>query len=191
MNLNEAIKKRASIKKYSEKKPSINHILEIIEASNHAPSPGNYAIVKYIIVEDIEKIKKISEACQQEFIQDAQILVVICSDSKKVDLMYDTRSKRYVKQHVGAVIENFLLKATELNMASIWIGAFVDSMIRRILDIPESDNIEVEAILPVGYPLRNTNIKQKKKPALSGRLYFETYGNTQKVPFRKIRREDV
>ena len=191
MDLNETIRKRASIKKYSGKKPSMDLILKIIEASNHAPSPGNLSIVKYIIVEDQEKIKKIAKACQQEFIGDAQVLVVIISDSKKIDLMYDKRSKKYVKQHVGAVIENFLLKATELNLGSIWIGAFVDNMIKRILEIPESDNIEVEAILPVGYPLKNTNITQKKKPGLSGRLYFESYGNAQKVPYKKVRREDV
>jgi nitroreductase len=184
MNFNKILKTRASIKRYSNKKPSENKILDAIEAATLAPSPGNLQILKFIIVEDEEKIKKIAQACQQEFIKKAPILIVVCSDSKKVDIMYDKRADKYIKQHAGAVIENFLLKITEMRLASCWIGAFSEITIKNALKIP--DNIDIQAILPIAYPHKTDKTKQKSKPNLGNVLYFETWDNKNKKEVRKI-----
>jgi len=184
MTLNKILKTRASIKNYSNKKPSENKILDVIEAATLAPSPGNLSILKFIIVEDEEKIDKIAQACQQSFIKKAPILVVVCSDSKKVDIMYDKRANTYIKQHTGAVIENFLLKITEMKLASCWIGAYSEITIKNALKIP--DNIDIQAVLPIAYPHKTDKTKQKSKPNLGNVLYFETWDNKTKNKERKI-----
>jgi hypothetical protein len=53
------------------------------------------------------------------------------------------------------------------------------------LKIPE--NINIEAVLPIGYGKG----KQNKKPILDTRIYFEKYGNKNRKPISKIRREDI
>ena len=78
----------------------------------------------------------------QSFIADAPFIVVVCSDKKEAELLYEERAERYVKHHVGAAIENFLLKITDLGLASCWIGAFSDNAIKDILEIPEDIHIE-------------------------------------------------
>jgi nitroreductase len=113
MNFDKILESRASIRKFSSKKPKEEHIIEIIEAGNLAPSPGNLPILTYTIVEDEEIIDKIAQACQQEFVKQAQLLIVICSDPKKVDIMYDKRADMYTRQHAGAAIENMLLKMVQ------------------------------------------------------------------------------
>jgi len=185
MQLDEAIKKRASIKRFSTKKVKIEKVIEAIEYANHAPSPGNLPILRYIVIENRETIEKISIACQQAFVRDAHFLVIVCSDSKKSDIMYDERSKKYVSQHAGAAIENFLLKIVELGLVSCWVGAFSDITIRDILNIP--DNIEIEAVLPVSYQHELDKHKQKNKPPLDARLFFETWKNTFQNPPVMIR----
>src|SRR4030042_5292692 len=149
MDFDKVIKKRASIRNYSDKKIKYDKVIDAIEAANLAPSPGNLSIIRYVVVEDRETINNLADACQQDFIKDAKVLVVICSDSKKVKLMYDKRTDKYVKQHVGAAIENFLLKITEMKLASCWVGAFSEVTVKNALGVPE--DIDVEAILPVGY----------------------------------------
>ena len=99
---------------------------------------------------DYEKIKAIAQACRQSFISQAPVLVVVCSDSKNAEIMYGKRAEKYVRQHAGAAIENFLLKITNMGLASCWIGAFSDETVRNVLEIPE--NIEIEAIFPIAYP---------------------------------------
>lgn len=189
MEFDNVIKKRASIKKYSLKKPDVELALEAIEAANLAPSPSNLQLLKYIIVEDKEKILKIADACQQPFIEQAQLLVVVCSDSKTAIRMFENKTKKYVTQHAAAAIENFLLKITDLGLASCWVGAFSDHMIKNILAI--SDDIEVEAILPVGFQPKSDSTTQKRKYTLYGRLYFNKWKNPFRVGHAKVRRTDM
>ena len=184
MNINTAIKKRTSVRHYSQRKVSYNKIIEIIEAGNHAPSPGNLPIARFVVVEDKEKIYKITEATQQAFVNDAQFLIIICSESKKAKIMYEDRTERYVKHHIGAVIENMLLKITDLGLVSCWVEAFSDITIKNILKIP--DDVEIEVVLPIAYPSKLSRETQKDKPALETRIFFEKYKNKFQKAFKKI-----
>jgi len=184
MDFNKVIKQRASIRNYLEKKIKYDKIIDAIEAANLAPSPGNLSILKFIIVEDKETIEKIAEACQQQFIKKAPVLIVVCSNPKNVERMYDIRTDKYVKQHAGAAIENFLLKITDMKLASCWIGAFSDETLKDILKIPEEINIE--AVLPIAYPLKTDKTKQKPKPNLGNVIFFEEWKNKYKKPIRRI-----
>tara|TARA_Y100000310_G_scaffold27244_1_gene25919 strand:- start:632 stop:1195 length:564 start_codon:yes stop_codon:yes gene_type:complete len=184
MNLDKTLKNRATIRNYSNKKPKDDKIIDAIEAASLAPSPGNLSILKYIIVEDEEDIEKIAKACQQPFIKSAKVLVVVCSDSKNVEKMYDKRTNMYVRQHAGAAIENFLLKITDMKLASCWIGAFSETTIKNILKIP--NDIDVEAVLPIAYESKTKKTKQKSKPDLGNIVYFDEYKNKYKKKPRKI-----
>jgi len=189
MEFEEVIKKRASIRKYSNKKPNVELAIAAIESAHVAPTPGNLQLLKYLIVQDKDKIRQIAEACQQQFISQAQIIVVVCSDSKQADKMYDKRAEKYIKQHAGAAIENFLLTITDLGLASCWIGAFSEYTVRTALNIPE--NIGIEAILPVAYESKTSHTSQKKRTPLVGKIYFESYGNIYGLKTSQVRRADI
>jgi nitroreductase len=185
MSFENLAKKRASIRKYyPTKKIKIEELMKIIQVGNLAPSPGNLAIIKYLVVQDPIKIEKIAEACRQEFIKDSPYLILICSESKDIEIMYDKRAKKYVKQHVGAAIENMLLYITEMGLASCWIGAFSDLTIKNLLSIP--DSVEIEAILPIANQSKLDHTKQKRKPSLLKRIFFESWGNGYLKPEKKF-----
>lgn len=184
MEFDKVIKTRASIRKYFSKKIKESQVIDLIEAANLAPSPGNLPILRYIIVDDSSTIEKIAEACRQEFINQASVLVVVCSEHKRANIMFDERADKYIKQHAGASIENFLLKATEMGLASCWVGAFSDLTVRNILSIPE--DITVEAILPVAYQSKIDKTKQRLKTPIFNKIYFNKWKNRYKKPFGKI-----
>lgn len=184
MEFQNLVRKRASVRRYSDKKPDIKNIIACIDTANLAPSPGNIALLKYIIVEDMGKIGRIAEACQQDFINQSSILIIVCSEQKNVTTAYESRGRKYLKQHAGAAIQNLLLEVTNLGLASCWVGAFSDITVKRILNIP--DEIEVEAILPIGYQLKTDKTVQRKKPLLENRIFFETWKNKYKKPFAAI-----
>jgi nitroreductase len=184
MDLEKVIKNRRSIRDYSNKDVSTDLVLEAISAANLAPSPGHLQILKFIIVKDSEKIVKIANACQQEFVKSAPIVVVVCSNKSDVEKMYDERADKYLKHHAGAAIENFLLKITDLKLASCWVGAFSELIIKNALNIP--NDIEVEAILPVAYASKSIKISEKSKPELINTIFFEEWKNKYQKPVRKI-----
>jgi nitroreductase len=188
MNLQKVLEKRASIRKYSDKKVKPELIIEAIEAAHIAPSPGNLCMLRYIVVENQGLKEKIAESCQQDFVKDAPFVVIVCSDPSPAKKFYDIRAKQYVKHHVGASVENFLLKITDLGLASCWVGAFSEG-IKSLLKIP--DNIDVEVILPVGYQAVTDKRKQKPKSSLNRKIFFEKWGNKFGEPFEMIRRGDV
>ena len=178
MNLDKALKTRTSIRNYSNKQVKDDKIIDAIEAASLAPSPDNLQILKFIIIDEEETIEKIAKACQQPFIKSAPIIVVICSDKKNVEKMFDKRTEQYIKQHAGAAIENFLLKITDMKLASCWVGAFSETTIKNILKIP--DEINVEAVLPIAYESKEKTNKQKSKPNLGNIVYFDEWNNKYK-----------
>ncbi|MCK4721500.1 nitroreductase family protein, partial [bacterium] len=51
-------------------------------------------------------------------------IIVVCSDITQLKRSYGSRAEMYGRQQAGAVIENILLKVTDLKLASCWVGAF-------------------------------------------------------------------
>ncbi|GAI98373.1 unnamed protein product, partial [marine sediment metagenome] len=112
---------------------------------------GGIYSLRFILVDDKEKIQKLAEACQQDFVGAVSYLVVACSNCSKTLNSYGERGKRYCKQQAGAGVQNFWLKLEEKGLSSCWIGAFADEQIKSILKIPE--DVDVEAVFPIGYEM--------------------------------------
>lgn len=181
MDLDKAIKTRHSVRRFKEKKPDWRAIMKAIESAIHAPLAGNIQTLKVIVVSDEDKIQKLAQAAQQDFIASAHYVVVICSEDAKAVRSYDERGKKYCRQQAGAAIQNFLLKITELGLGTCWIGAFSDESVRNILQIP--DNVEIEAMFPIGYEMGKA--KQRLKPELDETLYFEHWKQCYATNIRK------
>lgn len=177
MQLQEAIEKRKSVKKYSRKKPDWRDIIECIDSARFAPMAGNIFSLKFILVDDEKNIFEISEACQQLFIANAKFVVVVCSEGAKTKISFGERSKIYLRQQAGAGIQNFLLSLTEKGLDTCWIGHFFEDKIKSILRIPE--NIQVEALFPIGLPtkVKGETHPEKVKTKLEYLLRFNSYKN--------------
>jgi len=181
MDLDKAIKARHSVRRFSTKKVNWRDILKALDSARLIPLAGNIPTLKFILVLDDDKIKQLAEACQQDFVAQAQYIVVFCSDIKNIKISYGERGERYSRQQAGASIETFLLKLVDLGLVTCWIGEFVDEQVKRILQIP--DNIEVEALFPIGYELGSS--KQRLKPSLDSSIYFDTWKNQYMKAIKK------
>ena len=173
MELKRVIEKRHSVRKFMSKKPDWRKVVEAIDAANRAPSAGNIQTLKFILVQDENKIFELAEAAGQDFINTAHYVVVVCSNNVQTVRSYDERGDIYCKQQAGAAIENFLLRIVDLGLASCWVGAFFDDQVKRILQVPE--DVSVEALLPVGFEVGKG--KSRKKLDLDNFLYFDVWKN--------------
>ncbi len=178
MNIDAAIEKRRSIRDFSSKKVRWSQVLEAIDAAIKAPFAGNINHLQFVIVSD-QKIKnEIATQSQQLWLSEASYIVVICSDSKHLESLYNDRGKAYAKQQAGAAIENFLLKIVDMGLASCWVGAYLDERIKDCLDIP--DNMEIEALLPVSYPDKIKKTKVPRRARLENVIHWGNWGTRKK-----------
>jgi nitroreductase len=182
MDFDKIIETRRSIRKFKLKKPDWRTILECLDSTRFAPMAGNQFSPRFILVDDSDKIKKIAEAAEQDFIEKAHYVVVVCSSKKLTTNAYEERSEKYIKQQAGAAIENFLLKITEAGLATCWIGHFYDEKIKHLLKIP--DDVDVEALFPIGYAYEKP--KNKRKIDLDAVMYFNEYNNKRMHPIKKV-----
>ncbi len=183
MELNKAIQSRTSVRKFNSKKPDWRHIIECIDSARYAPIAGGISSLKFILVDNSEAIKKISEAAQQDFVSQAQYIVVVCSNPLRTINSYGKQGEIYLRQQAGAAIQNFLLKITESGLSTCWVGHFAESQIKRILKIPKE--IHVEAILPIGFEYQKKRTR-KSKIDLDNILYFNEYGEKKMKPLKKL-----
>lgn len=174
MDLDKVIQSRKSTRKFSKKKPNWRNILECIDSARYAPMAGNNYSLKFILVDDEEKINEIAKASQQQFISQAKYVLVVCTDSSRTANAYGKRGEIFCRQQAGAAIQNFLLKIEEYGLATCWIGYFVEEQIKRILKIPA--NINVEALFPIGYEYQKARTRRIKID-LDRILYFNSYKN--------------
>ncbi len=182
MGVERLIKARRSIKKFKSTKPDWREIIECIDSMRYAPMAGNNFSLKFILVDDKDKIQKLADAAQQDFIADTKYVVVVCTIPGRTEIAYGDRGKNYLKQQAGAAIQNFLLKLTESKLATCWVGHFIDQQVKDALDIP--DEIQVEAMFPIGYAYEKP--KEKRYIGLDNILYFNEYGNKNMKEEQKL-----
>lgn len=167
MELLEIIKSRRSIRKFQKKEIPEQIIDKLIESLIWAPSAGNLQSRKFYFV-FAEKIKKdlAKAALGQDFIVQAPLVIVACTDDK-ISWRYGDRGKNlYSICDVSASIQNLMLVAESENLGSCWIGAFDETKVAKILNLPV--NLRPIVILPVGYPAEKPEVPSRisKKDAL-------------------------
>lgn len=151
MDIFDAIRGRRSIRRYRNE-PIPESALAVLEESLlAAPSAGNLQPRRFYFVTRREALRRIAIATYgQSFIADVPLAVVCCADLA-LARPYGKRGKTlYCLQDVAASVQNLLLAAFSLGLGTVWVGAFDEKDVAKILGLPAS--LRPVAIVPVGYP---------------------------------------
>lgn len=152
MEVFEAIKKRRSVRRFDPaRKVTDEQIEKLLEAARWAPSAGNLQSWFFVVVRD-GKIKErlVSEAWVQEFIVEAPVVFVVCSDPKRTAWRYGKRGTRYTIQDTAIAAQNIWLAATAMGLGACFLAAFNGEKTAQILGLEKG--LHPIAIMPLGYP---------------------------------------
>lgn len=175
MQLDEVIKKRISVRKYSEKLVTLDKIAALLETARTAPSSGNLQDFKFIVVNDKNIKSQIAEASLRQFwMNSAPVFIVVCSDIGRLELYYKERAKEYALQNSAAAAMLISLKSIDLGLASCWVNVFDQNAVSRSLGLNET--IKPYIILTVGYEEYKGEKKKLSKIPLSRITFFNKYG---------------
>jgi nitroreductase len=158
----EAIKKRRSVRAYTDEKVSEEEVKRLIDAARWAPSAGNIQPWEFVVVRDMEKKRKLSDAAlNQTFIEKAAVVIVVCADLNRSSSGYGSRGVHlYSIQDTAAATENILLAAQELGLATCWVGAFHENEVAKAVKAPR--NMRAVAIVTVGHPAEEPAAPHKR-----------------------------
>lgn len=188
MEFDKVVKKRKSVKTFSGKRASWKDVLEAIDLVNQGPFAGNQNNLHFLIVEEPETIKDLAKCCEQSWVANAGILIVVCSDDSHLENLYGEGGRIYSRQQAGAAIQTLLLGLTDMGLSGCWVGAYTDEFVKQKLKIPQ--HIQVEAIVPVGYEKKMPGGEKKKKKELESVLYWEEWKNSHRPKLFEEDRED-
>jgi len=151
MELIDAITRRRSVRDFTEKEVDTDTLIKILNYANLAPSAGNLQARDFIIVKDKDIRYALSEAALgQHFVAEAPANIVVCANLKRIS-PYGSRGRNlYCIQDTAAATDHILLLALEYGLSTCWVGAFSESEVSEILDLPSY--IRPVAIVPIGYP---------------------------------------
>jgi len=187
MDVFNVIKNRRSVRSFSDKGVGDEKIGKILEAASLAPSSGNIQNWQFIVVKDANKKEVIAEACRQNFLLEAPVIIVICDDKEKIELLFGEKGKEfYAIQNCALATENLLLAATGLDLATCFTAVFDEEAIKRELEVPE--NVSIDGVIALGYSKEK---ERGKRLPLKLKTYFEKFGNFIKpsiFPLKKFKK---
>jgi nitroreductase len=168
MDVAQAIRGRYSCRNYVDRPVEQEKLLAVLEAARQAPSAKNLQDWRFVVVTEKQARKQLAAAANnQTFLENAGVIIVACTVSDHV-----MRCGQAVGPiDVAIALEHMCLQATDLGLATCWIGSFYPDKVRPIVGIPEK--VTIIELLALGYPADMP--KEHRREALSRMACFEKW----------------
>jgi nitroreductase len=146
MSLMEIIQKRYSCRSYVEKEIEQAKLDKIFEAARLAPSARNFQDWRFVVVTDKQiKAEVAAQTNRTPLFEKAGAIIVACSNVDHV-----MRCGQAVGPiDVSIALEHISLQATELGLATCWIGSFDAEKVKQTLGIPH--DVKIIELMAIGY----------------------------------------
>jgi nitroreductase len=139
------MRSRRSVRSYREGEIPEQSLLKLIEAARWAPSAANSQPWSFILVREPETIAALGALADQVLynthIRQSTAIIVICADP---------RPNRYYQMDCAFAAQNILLEAHSLGIGACFIGAFDETAIKELLDVPQQ--LRLTGLITLGWP---------------------------------------
>ncbi len=176
-----SIEKRRSIRSFTERPVSQEDLTAILEAANQAPSAHNQQAWRFVVVRGQKKdelaarvsaragdFPKASSALLRmaaRSIKSAPVVIAVVNTGELIShgtqlfKLGTEQSRDFFRtmeiQSSAAAVENMLLAATSLGLATVWLGVLflIKDEVMEFFGEPQG---EFMAVIPVGYATRES-----------------------------------
>ena len=150
--LDKVIRKRKMIRKYDQTREVPDKIInKLIDNASRAPSAGHTQVQEFVVIKEPSiKRKLMLASVNQEQVEEAPVLIVVCSNTSRSVGRYGERGKEFYSIIDGAFASMLiLLTATNEGLGASFVGAFNDEKESEILGLPE--HVRPIWIIALGY----------------------------------------
>lgn len=117
-----------------------------LRAAIYRYNPESHALS--LIAEGDQRLALYQAALGQSAVQDAAAVIVIAAIYERTTVKYGERGVSYVHMEVGSAAQNLYLQATSLNLGTVFIGAFHDDEVKKVLHMAADE--QPLGLMPVG-----------------------------------------
>ncbi len=172
MNFLQLAKSRFSVRKYKSTPVEDEKLIKVLEAGQAAPSAVNFQPWHFIVIDDKHALQEIHSAYPREWIKQAPIIIVACSDhSQSWKRSSDLKDSADID--ISIAVDHMTLMATQLGLGTCWVCNFDVKKCSQILELPE--HIEPVVFVPLGYP--DIEIPAKKRKPFQEIVHRNKFGN--------------
>lgn len=168
MDVFEAIEGRRSVRKYKDRDVEDEKIEKILKAATWAPSWANTQCWRFVVVRDEEIKEELADTLSEgnpatDAFLNAPVVIVGCakkgvSGFKSGEAV--TEKGDWYMYDVALAMQNLMLAAYSLGLATVQTGSFKAREVEEVLDVPEE--VSVVSMTPVGYPGREPSAPKRK-----------------------------
>ena len=144
MEFEHIIRKRTSVRKFSNIKLKQEELNKILEAGRLAPTAKNNQPIKIYIVNSNEGIEKLDKASRCRY--GAQTILIVCGNKDEAYHKGDYTTYEMDSCIVGT---HMMLEATNLGIDNIWVESFDEKILREEFNIP--NELTPVLLMPLGY----------------------------------------
>jgi len=177
MDATEAVKTKLDVREFGSNPVPPEVKLAVLEAARLTQSGNNSQHWRFILVQNPENLKRMSEDSPQgRWVGGATFAVIVCTDPTRGNHMLDA----------GRAVQDMQLTAWDLGVASgVFMGVDRPEF-RRDFGIP--DGLNPTIVVGFGYPKKKLLGKKDRLP-LSSIAYLEKYGGGLDTLLGKSQRE--
>lgn len=160
------IKKRRSIREYTDELIADADIKLLLEAAMAAPSANNIQPWEFIVVRREDLRRRLAETHRwSTMCADAPVVFVVCGDERHSDHWVEDTS---------AATQNLLLAAVGLDLGAVWVGVYPrpqrEEHVKDVLGI--LGELRVLCLVPVGHPAESKPAHTKYD---EGKVHYDGY----------------
>jgi len=164
MQVQEAIQKRLSIRRYADTSIPAEQMDILFKALQLAASANNWQNWEFVFVGDPDVKQRLVAACShQRFIRDCTYFIAGVADPTLKWHMVD----------ITIALTQFALQAVELGYGTCWIGAFDEAGVKEVLNVP--DHKKVVICMTLGRPEGRHVPRGRKR--LEEIIYLDQFDN--------------
>jgi len=161
MQVFDIIRKRRSVRSYTDEAVEEDKLKRLVEAAIWAPSASNIHAWNIVVVQqkkDIEQLQAVSPGV----LGNLTALMILCADKKKAYGRGGEVGRDILSiMDIAIAAQNICLEATELGLGSCIIRSFNQNAVAELLDLP--DDIMPELLVSLGYPRNTPNPPSRRK----------------------------
>ena len=183
MNIEEAIYKRRTIRRYKQDPISIETLKKLIDFARVAPMARNVQGLEFVIVENSETREKLFKLIKfaGSLPEDQRTPEPGRKPTAYIIVLVNTGIKpSFFDFDVGAAVENILLGAVKYGIGSCWMANIKVRKIKSLLEVP--DQYQVKHVISLGYPDEESFME----PYEDSYKYWKNPDGTMHVPKRDL-----
>jgi nitroreductase len=163
MDFFKIVEERRSMRKYADTPVEEEKLQLILETANRAPSAGNLQGYEIYVVRKLDQRQALVKAASdQEFLAEAPVVLIFCANPARSAVRYQERgSTLYSIQDATIACTYSQLAAKALGLDSVWVGAFDEAEVSKILHIPPE--LRPIIMLPIGYAGKVPSLRPRRE----------------------------